>query len=197
MARFKNVVIRSKEKMKHMGELGEVLHTIGTDHCVIEIPEEEVPLVYQYSKGKTPGETINPLPGRTIGGVTNVRIDEEGNLVGDVRLCPMMRLSAHYQGVIDNLLVAKTFPLEEEGEEKRETNPTYKLEQLIVYDKEAVKEQRKLEQGNSMVEKTYPVPHEVYDAPPGAGERLKTVLNRANEELEDVLNEKTWKGKKV
>lgn len=198
MARFENVVIRSKERLMRMGELGEVLHSIGSKHCVIEIPEDEdVPLVYQYGKGRRPGETINPLPGRIIGGVTNIRIDEKGDLVGDVRIIPMMRLSAHYQGVIDNILVGKTFPLEEEGKEKRESRPTYKLEQLIVYDKEFVSEQKRKEQENRMVEKTYSVPHEVYDAPPDVGERLKTVLNNAEKELTDVLNEKGWKGKKV
>lgn len=197
MARFKNVVIRTKEQLKTMGELGKVLRTIGTDRCNITLPDEieEVPLVYQFCKGKD-GETLHVTPDRIIGGVSNIRKDENGDLVGDVRLSPMMRLSVHFQGRIDNLLVAKTTPLEDTKHQTK-SEVVYELKQFIVYDKLTVKQSQNESMGRQLVQKTYVAPEEVYDVSPTAGERLHKILNDADKELDHVVKDNTWRGKKV
>ena len=198
MARFKDVTIRTKDRMNNMAELGKVLQTIGTDHCIVDLPDEleEVPLVYQFCKGKRDGETINPTPDRVIGGVSNIRIAENGDLVGDVRISPMMRLSEHFQGTIDNLLVAKSTPLED-GEKSESPLIHYKLEQLIVYDKITKQREKTAASRNQLVQKTYESPTETYDIAPDAGEKLQTMIQGTNKEMDKVLENNTWKGRKV
>lgn len=199
MARFENVIIRDADRLDRMGTLGELLKTIGTPNQKIQVAEhpEEIPLVYQFCKGKRAGETIDVSPDKIIGGVSNIHIDEDGNLVGDVRISPMMRLSEHYQGAIDNLLVAKTLPVEEDEERTKNATPVYELKQLIVYDKMVVKSEQAQKTGSQMVQKTYAAPQEVYDVDPEAGTKLKTTLNQMNQEMQKVLDNSTWRGHKV
>lgn len=200
MARFSNVIIRTKERLDNMGELGDILKTVGQDKSSIQIPDEgeEVPLVYQFSKGKKNGETLDATPDKIIGGVTNIRIDPDtGNLIGDVRLSPMMRLSEHYKGTVDNMVVGKTIPLED-GDVATDREPIYEVMQLIVYDKMITKQKNSIEVGNSLVEKTYDAPTEFYEVPPDVGERLKTTLNKMNKDLDKATDPSSgWRGREV
>lgn len=200
MARFYNVIIRTGERLDEMGPLGRILKTIGSERQRIELPdgpEEEVPLVYQFCKGERPGETANVSPDKIIGGVSNIHFNEDRDLVGDVRLAPMMRLSEHYQGEIDNLLVARTVPIEENSGIVEDGPSIYELRQLIVYDKFVKKANRRHDESASRVQKTYVAPQEVYGVDPMAGEKLASVVKQTDEELQKVFDNNTWKGHKV
>ena len=121
------VVIRTREQLHKMNPdiVGGLMNLTHTDR--------HTPMIYQYLHSRE--KSVEIKPDITIGEIYNVRKDKNGNIIGDVKLFFMNRLSVNYQHTIDNL-IASIHP---------ETN-SIEVDAFIVYDKEAkelVRERRR------------------------------------------------------
>jgi hypothetical protein len=100
----------------------ELRHIIDYDKNINS--DTRIPLIYQYLHSKD--KYVDVSSGNTVGEVYNIRENIKGDIIGDVKLYPMTRLSGNFQGTIDNLM-ADYNPI------TKSTN----IKAFIIYDKEA------------------------------------------------------------
>ena len=180
MSFYQNVVIRTKEQLSHMGEIGDAILEMDDNDVFCQ---KKFPVVYQYMKGAD-GESVDTEKKNIIGDAYDVHIDAAGNLVCDIVINPMMRRAVHFQNMIDNLVVAKHII----DNKKEQSIVNYELVQFVVYDKDYKKEQTRLSRGESMVQKNYAAPKEAYTGNPKAGGHVKEMLQKLDDELKEVTD---------
>ena len=86
---------------------------------------KKYPLYYQYCQKN---RVVEPDVSDLIGYVTNIRVDENDNVVCDVEWNPLLSNSIHIMGVIDNYVI-------KHNKDKR-GNINYELIRFVVYNKD-------------------------------------------------------------
>lgn len=182
---YQNIIIRTKEQLDKMGELGDAIVDMWDDGA---FEYKNFPIVYQYMKGKD-GESVDTDKINHIGKAYDVRIDSYGNLICDVDINPVMRKSIHFQNTIDNLVVAKHTITDRKGNVRTGCSDSqttfYELVQFVIYDKEVKREETRISKGEELVKKNYAAPKEAYTGNPNSGGHVKNMLK----EWENALKE--------
>lgn len=164
------IIIRDKCRLNKMGETGDALKQIAKAN-----PSLKIPIVYRFNKSVSQYITSNEHP---IGVVSNMHIDDNGNLVGNVTINHVINGSRHYDGEIDNCVVKK---------EINDGNVSYTVNCLVVFNIDAKRENQRQSKMDSLVKKTYNAPTQVMDVDPQVGEVLLNKIKAANKDLDEVL----------
>lgn len=123
-----DVYIRDTKAM--INKIGSEWNKIET--AMIRAGHEGIPIYYQELQPKDP-KTYEFKKDDVIGSAFNVRVNNNGFLVCDVRLNPFSSLTEHFAGVIDNYGISVNSI---KGRGDQPSKLTYKVKHFIIYDKQ-------------------------------------------------------------
>lgn len=136
-------------------------------------PFDKIPLIYNYLHN--PNNELVIDNSNRIGTVTNVRVNDKGDIVGDIDILDILKLASNFEGVIDNI-AASINP----------TNGEVTVNAFIIYDivaKNKIKEGKRLKHGEiPLMSTTDP-------------EMMKEVSEKLVEEYKNLIEKQTGKSK--
>lgn len=97
----KNVIIREKEQLMSMKEIVRSSLLIEANRT----NKRTFPIVYRYLGNKHMFSDNVITPENTIGELSNIHLSENGDVLGDVYIIDLNKLSINFTGVIDNIVV--------------------------------------------------------------------------------------------
>jgi hypothetical protein len=119
---IEGVVVRTANQQKKMSR--ELLQAL-TNACK---SNKGLPIIYQYLHN--PKEELIVDSDNTMGYVRNVHRNHKGDIIADVEIMQLLRISSNWQGVIDNIAASP----------KPNQNNIITVDAFIVYDAEAKSE---------------------------------------------------------
>ena len=171
--------IRTSEQMSKMdSRLVEALKNATSEKG------RKIPVVYQYLH--RPNEPLVVDVDNTMGEISNIRYNEDGNIVGDFHIINILKIASNFQGVIDNIAAS---PKPSSGK-----NPyKFTLDACIVYDRVAKEEiLRKKQEARNRISGRMAKPGEVPIVASGYGmPTLKEISEKLVDEFEKQVSEQT------